>query len=71
MLAKNPDTKGKAELVVEIFEASDYNCLEELVDQNILVSTHETIPGLAQEKITKPVREGTKFRQEKLKTVPY
>ena len=31
MLAKNPDTKGKAELVVEIFEVPEYNCLEELV----------------------------------------
>lgn len=41
------------------------------MNQNILVSMHETIPGLAGEKITKPVREGTKFRQEKLKTVPF
>ena len=71
MLAKNPDTKCKAELVVEIFEASEYNSLEELVNQNILVSMHETVPGMAQEKITRPIKEGTKFRQEKLKTVPY
>lgn len=71
MSANNLDTKSKAELVLEIFEVPEFNCLEELVNQNILVSMHETIPGLAGEKITKPTRVGTKFTQEKLKTVPY
>lgn len=71
MLAAHPNVKGKAELVVEVFEAPEYNCLEELVNQNILVSTHETVPGLAGERITRPVKEGPKFRLEKLKTVAY
>jgi hypothetical protein len=71
MLVKNTDAKGKAELVVEIFEIPEYNCLEELVSQNILVSMHEAIPGLFGDKIAKPKREGTKFMREKLKTVPF
>ena len=52
--SKSQDTKGKAELVLEIFEVPEYNCLEELISQNILVSLHESIPGLSGEKIAKP-----------------
>lgn len=47
MLTNQSEGKGKAEIVVEILEAPDFNCLEELVNQNILVSMHETIPGLS------------------------
>ena len=52
--SKSQDSKGKAELVLEIFEVPEYNCLEELISQNILVSLHESIPGLYGEKIAKP-----------------
>jgi len=68
---KFEESKGKAELEVEIFEVPEYNCLEQIVSQNILVSLHDTIPGLSEERIARPQRMGTKFVADKLKTVPF
>jgi len=69
--SKNLESKGKAELEVEVFEVPECNCLSELVSQNTLVSLHENVPGLTGERIPRPQRTGTKFVLNKLKTVPF